>query len=157
MQPLITKTTRDGKQLVITQHGGDFVATLDGAQILQVATPGMWVAAKQLHILGGKIGLSRQEGEMLIAARRAWADGIVVEPTRADLIATYQGLLDEQAAVYERAHDRQDARAMQIRMSYDAKIEAAAQAIRDYDAAHPEEAAAREAARAESLERNRWM
>lgn len=92
-----------------------------------------------------------------IATERAALAAVVTEPTRADLIAEYNALVEAQEAAYTRAHDRQDARAMAIREHYDAKIAAAEQAICDYDAAHPEETAARKAECAASLESSRWM
>lgn len=157
MTALITKTTSQGKQIIIAHIDGEFVATLDGTEIARHVMPGMYVPAKQLHIFAGKVGMSKSEGQIMIDHERAYAATIVVEMSRADLVAEYHGLVADQDAAYNRAHDRQDARAMAIRESYEAKIEAAAQAIRDYDATHPEEAVARKAERAESIERNRWM
>lgn len=157
MITLINKTTSQGKQLVISHIDGEFVATLDGTEIARHFMPGVYVPVKQLHIFNGKVGLSKAEGQILIAHERAYAATITIEMSRADLVAEYRGLIDEQDAAYTRAHDQQDARAMQIKMGFDAKIEAAAQAIRDYDAAHPEETAARNAERAARVESNRWM
>lgn len=157
MTTLITKTTSQGKQLVIAHSSGEFVATLDGIEVARHVMPGMYVPAKQLHIFAGKVGLSKVEGQMMIDHERAYAAAIVAAPTRADLVAEYHGLVEMQDAAYSQSHDRQDARAMTIRERYDAKIEAAAQAIRDYDAAHPDETADRNAERAEAVERNRWM
>lgn len=158
MTPLISKTTRDGKALEITCDGGDFVATLNGKEIARSWTPGYFVAAKQLHVFAGKVGLTKAEGNILIEADKARTASYVPGPaTRADLLAEYHALIEEQAEAYERAHDRQDARAMAIKMSFDAKIEASAQAIRDYDTTHPEETAQRAAESAAAVERNRWM
>ena len=159
MQQLISKTTRDGKSLVITFDGHTFVATLDGAELARGVNPGHRIrqGGQMLHVFGGKVGLTLAEGDVLLQAAR---QAILARPRtlrRADLVAAYQGLVDEQAAQYDRAHARQDARAMQVRESYDARIAAAEQAIREYDAAHPEEEAARQAERQASLERNRWM
>jgi hypothetical protein len=157
---LISKKTQKGQSLEITFDGSQYVATLDGVELAQSWMPGTYVAAKQLHVFAGKVGLSKAEGEVLLAAEKSAADArrnaTPAPASRADLVAEYRGWIDEQAAAYERAHDRQDANAMHIKMSFDAKIEAAAEAIKAYDTAHPEETAQREADRAASVERNRW-
>lgn len=158
MQTLISKTTRDGKPLQITFDGETFIATVAGRALARHILPGapVTVAGERVHVFAGKVGLTLAEGAILRAAydarpRRA------APVTRESLVATYQGLCDAQDAAYQRAHDREDARAMAIRESYEDRIEAARQAIVAYDAAHPEETAARQRAAAESLERNRWM
>lgn len=159
MQTLITKTTRDGRTLVITFDGETFIATIDGVELVRSAQYGhrARVRGEMMHVFGDKVGLTFAEGDTL---RTAYTDALRAQPqvvTRESLVATYQGLCDEQAAAYERAHAREDARAMSIRVSYEARIAAALEAIRAYDAAHPAETAARETARQESRERNRWM
>lgn len=157
MTALISKTTQTGKALIITLDGSDFVATLDGTEVVRSWQPGAYVAAQKLHILGGKVGLTKAEGAILIAAHQARVNTTVATASRADLVSDYHALIAEQASAYERAHNRQDARAMGINQGYDAKIEAAAQAIRDYDASHADETDARNAARAERVASNRWM
>lgn len=154
---LINKTTSQGKALEIDYINGEFIATVDGVEMARDRQPGYFSPPKQLHVFGHKIGLTKAEGQILISAERAYAATIVIEMSRAGMVAEYNALIEDQDAVYTRAHDRQDARAMQIRESYDAKIEAAAQAIRDYDVAHPEETATRNAERAEAVKHNRWM
>lgn len=131
---LINKTTGQGKTLIISHINGEFVATLDGIEVARHTMPGVYLPAKQLHIFNGKVGLTKAEGQILIAHERAYASALVVELSRADLVAAYHGLIAEQETAYTRAHDRQDARAMTIRIGFDAQIAAAAQAIRDYDA-----------------------
>lgn len=139
MQTLITKTTRDGKPLTITFDGDLFIATVGGVELARHGLPGAQVRVKgeMVHVFAGKVGLTLAEGTIL----RAAYDARPRRPapiTREGLVATYAGLVDAQAVAYER-------------------IEAARQAIREYDAAHPEETAARQQAAAASLERNRWM
>ena len=160
---LISKTSSTGKTIEIVYDGRDFVATLDGVEYVRSTEPGWRGRAngQNLHffgIAGGRmVGLTYAEGDILRNTYNTMLASIVVEPSRADLVARYHALIEDQADAFERAHDRQNENAWSIKASYDAKIEAAAQAIRDYDAAHPEETAAREAERAASVERNRWM
>lgn len=157
MTTLISKATQTGKILVIDHVAGEFVARVDGSEVARHRMPGMYVPAKKLHIFAGAVGLTKAEGQILIDADRAYIATIVAQPTRFDLVSDYHALIAAQESAYQRAHDRQDPHAMQIRLGFDAKIEAAAQTIRDYDIAHPEEAAVRDAERAESVERNRWV
>ena len=156
MTTLISKTTQAGKTLTIDYISGEFIAALDGTEAARHRMPGVYLPAKQLHIFAGTVGLSKAEGQILIDAARVFVAGIVTEISRVDLVSNYHALVAEQETAYTRAHDRQDARAMHTRLSFDAQIEAARQAINDYDAAHPEETAAHVAERTESVERNRW-
>lgn len=132
-QTLISKTTRQGKVLVITFDAGVFAATLDGVEIARDADPGYRtrVNGELMHVFARAVGLTYAEGDVL---RKAWtAAAAPYVPTRADLVMQYQALIDEQSAAYERAHNRQDARAMAIRESYETRIAAALDAIYAFD------------------------
>lgn len=157
MTTLISKITQAGKALTIEHVVGEFIARVDGSEVARHRMPGMYVPAKKLHIFAGTVGLTKAEGQVLIDADRAYVAMLIAQPSRADLVSDYHALVAEQEAAYQHAHDRQDPRAMQIRLDFDAKIEAAAQAIREYDAIHPEETTARKIERAEVVERNQWM
>lgn len=75
---------------------------------------------------------------MLVQAYNEYHNIVIPSCERESLNATYQGLIEEQSEAFAVAHANQDANAWAIKASYEPKIEAAAQAIREYDAMHPQ-------------------
>lgn len=135
---LINKTTKTNQNLVINLEAKEFVAYLDGKEVARHFHPGGTINHKQhgkIHMFTSNVALTIEEGKILQAAYDAQPLQKIV--TRETLVADYQSLVAEQYDAYERAHNNSDGNAMNIRDSYDAKIEAAEKAIRAYDAAHP--------------------
>lgn len=76
-----------------------------------------------------------------------------LEEQRADLVAELQGAQDAKDAAQERAYNSDTGRGWDKVRKLDAEIEAARQALADFDRAYPEVIAAIEAERREATER----
>lgn len=186
MQQIFTKTTSDGRAVVVCADVDNF----NGARIADVKLAGKSLGGyapsvsplPDSHRRGAvthfiscnpPIALTTDEAAKIEAAlSELYAGWLETDDGRSHvaaqripdllrqrdgLIAAYQGLCDEQADQFERAHARQDATAWQIKERYEARIESAAKAVRDFDAAHPNVVAAIKAERAADVERALWM
>lgn len=171
MNRIIDRLTSRGQRLEIyiePSRKNQLLIHLDGARVAfgwptaLSARDAARAPAGITHSVGsGKVTVGLTADDMA-----AYAAACVEDPNAARkaleiecraLVATIAGLYDDQSAAYERAHARQDPRAMAIRARYDAPIAEAEAALASFDAAHPEIIAAIKAERAEATERNKWM
>lgn len=107
------------------------------------------------HIVG-KVAITTAEYDLIIAALRAPKTDL--RSQRASLLATYQGLIEDAEAAFNHLHAQENTdAAYRAKADAEPKIAAALQAIRDFDAAHPEIVEAIKADKAETADRNRWM
>lgn len=185
MQTIFTKQTRDGRLVEVFGDMRE-PGSPELRHVKLAGKPVGWspmvarlldsqIQGEHTYYITSKppIALTTAEAEQIAAAlqqmRQEWEKTPEAQPVlererldslrreRRDLVTAHQGLIEEQAHQFRRAHDRQDARAHAIKEQFEAQIAAAEQAVRDFDAAHPEVLAAIQAENAESVERNRWM
>lgn len=105
------------------------------------------------------LGLTTDEAATIRTALAARDDAdpeIILQRLRAErhgLVAAVSALVEEKAYQFDRAYSREDVNAWSIKASFVPRIAAAEQAVKDFDAAHPEVLAAIRAERAERVAR----
>lgn len=106
-------------------------------------------------LLAAEADVILAEIERRVAAHAASEDGQrnSLRSEREALAAEVAGALDDQADAYERAHDREDARAEIVRREHQPAVDAARAALAAFDAEHPEVAAAIRAERMDRADR----
>ena len=149
MTILIDRISKQGKPFQVRYEDGEFIATHDGQEVARSREYGH--RGNGVHVFADKVGLTFAEGDILREAHTARLLAMPRTISRADLVAEYNSLIDEQADAFQCAHDRADARAWSIKESYEARIETARQAIVAYDAANPRQAQPMGAAAARML------
>jgi len=138
MTILIDRISKQGKPFQVRYEDGEFIVTHDGQEVARSTSYGH--RGNGVHVFADKVGLTFAEGDILRNAYEARLMAMPRTVTRAELAADYESLIEEQADAFQRAHDRADARAWSIKAGYEARIEAARQAIVAYDAANPRQA-----------------
>ena len=153
---ILTKTAKTGQTITVSLRGTTLEVALDGKTVAsgslqELATP----RGDVTHHLGGKVGFTAAEAETLRAAQRAASPPSPAEQRRL-LAARPGGLQDERLAAYERGHASDGSAAHAAAGRWDAEIEAARQALAEFDAAHPEVLAAIRAEKSEIAARHAW-
>lgn len=145
---IFERKTRDGRAVVgsieRTMGMTSLVVTLAGKRVFAGAPGIITVQVRQqngipseyTHIAG--VPILASEYAAYQAAADATSEPVDLGAQRRQLVADYNALCEAQEDAYNRAHDRGDARAGTIRDAYEARIDAARQAVIDFDAAHPE-------------------
>lgn len=105
------------------------------------------------HVMG-KVGLTTAECEAIQSAFSAAATAArnpleTLRIERRALVCAWQGAMDDQESAQERGHNHDGSAATAAYRSHQAAVDAAAAALRQFDAAHPEIAAEIAAERAE--------
>ena len=137
---IITKTTQTGKRVEIIAIGSGYEVRVDGVSGGSVSgwyrqpIKGQKIPAIVMD-WGGKM-ISLTEGEAQIIDAHKAATAVAAPLTREDLVGAYKALCDDQAADYQRLHDRQDETAYAVKTSYEPRIKAAFAAIADWDRTH---------------------
>lgn len=155
---VITKSLKSGQTLeVMIGKGNRPEVLIDG----ETACAGLPEELRKpqgdvTHHIGRKVGFTADETAAIMAAYRA-ANPPTLREQRGALVNELRGLQDNQDADYERGHESDGSAAHAAARKWDAKIEAARQAVADFDAAHPEVMEEVAAEKAERVQRNRWQ
>lgn len=156
-QVIFTKTASTGQQIEVRLKEylpGVFIAQLflDGQFVFGEDKPTLLKQPKGdiTHWMGrqGKaIGLTTAEAQIIQSAIEQ-ADAAAKETPegtqrrlrqeRESLVATYQGLMDEADAAFERGMESDGSSAWRAKMAFSARITDAQLAVEKFDAAHPE-------------------
>lgn len=157
MTTILTKTAKTGIVTLTTEDGVHITAHLDGKQVgegrmSKAPVKGMgtrWIAC-------GKVLLTDEEHEAAAAACREIFAARPRKVTREALVAACRAASDDWSAARQSFIGSDGCRPNRTKEA-EAAMEAAYKALADYDAAHPEETARREAANKAKAERAMWQ
>lgn len=165
--PVITKSLGDGRVVTVAVHIGqtgepDATVRIDGKR-----QPGSFAALRRPTAVGditithavGRVGLTATEAVVVQEAMRALAQlpecrAAALRAERRDLVDDYRAAVDAERDRQAAAHDRGDM--LGAMRPHDGAINAAREAVRRFDAAHPGIAAKAEAERSDATDRHMW-
>lgn len=160
----MTKQTRDGRmvEMVVSADGRQIAITLAGQTMRASAATLIPTGIASHPYAVGTIALTSAEADTLraevAAAKSAYAESAAgLRERRASLVLDLTCAVESVRARRNRQMESEDGCTRALPTYADATITAAEQALRDFDAAHPEVKAALDAETAERVARNVWM